>query len=59
MDNQITPVHLVQPLYKHLMGWPMTLRDLEHIDEDIFRNLVRLLDIDDIRWTIPYELFYE
>ena len=49
MDNQITPVHLVQPLYKHLMGWPMTLRDLEHIDEDIFRNLVRLLDIEDIR----------
>ena len=50
MDNQITPVHLVQPLYKHLMGWPMTLRDLEHIDEDIFRNLVRLLDIEDIRF---------
>lgn len=49
MDNQITPVHLVQPLYKHIMGWPMTLRDLEHIDEDIFRNLMRLLEIDDIR----------
>ena len=28
MDNQITPVHLVQPLYKHIMGWPMSLRDL-------------------------------
>ena len=23
MDGQITPVHLIQPLYKHLMGWPV------------------------------------
>jgi len=35
MDGQITPVHLVQPMYKHLMGWPVTLRDLEHIDDQV------------------------
>lgn len=46
MDQQIVPVHLIQPLYKHLMGWPVTLRDLEHIDEQIYRNLLDLLDID-------------
>ena len=48
MDNQIVPVHLIQPLYKHLMGWPVTLRDLEHIDEQIYRNLLDLLDIDNL-----------
>merc|ERR1719473_706768 len=40
MDNQVPQTHLVQPLYKHLMGWPLTLQDLEHIDEEIYRNLV-------------------
>jgi len=48
MDGQITPVHLVQPLYKHLMGWPVTIRDLEHIDAEIHRNLMELLEIDDV-----------
>jgi E3 ubiquitin-protein ligase NEDD4 len=48
MDGQITPVHLVQPMYKHLMGWPVTLRDLEHIDDQVYRNLLELLDFDDI-----------
>jgi len=48
MDNQLCPVHLVQPIYKHLMGWPITLRDLEHIDEEIYRHLIELLDMDDI-----------
>ena len=48
MDGQITPVHLVQPMYKHIMGWPVTLRDLEHLDDQIYRNLLELLDFDDI-----------
>ena len=48
MDGQITPVHLVQPLYKHLMGWPITLKDLEHIDDQVYRNLMELLDFDDV-----------
>ena len=48
MDGQITPVHLVQPMYKHIMGWPVTLRDLEHLDDRIYRNLLELLDFDDI-----------
>lgn len=54
MDGQITPVHLIQPLYKHLMGWPVTLRDLEHIDDQVYRNLAELLDFDDVG-----ELFLE
>lgn len=48
MDGQITPVHLVQPLYKHLMGWPVTFRDLEQIDDQVFRNLTGLVDQEDV-----------
>ena len=48
MDGQITPVHLVQPLYKHIMGWPVTLKDLEHIDDQVYRNLMELLDFEDL-----------
>jgi hypothetical protein len=48
MDGQITPVHLVQPIYKHLMGWPINMKDLEHIDDEIFRNLLQLLDMEDV-----------
>lgn len=48
MDGQITPVHLVQPIYKHLMGWPVTLRDLECLDDQVYRNLEGLQDIEDV-----------
>ena len=37
MDGHVTPVHLVQPLYKHLMGWPISLRDIEQIDDQLYR----------------------
>lgn len=48
MDGQITPVHLVQPIYKHLMGWPVTLKDLECLDDQVYRNLEGLQDIEDV-----------
>lgn len=48
MDGQITPVHLVQPIYKMLMGWPITLKDLECLDDQVFRNLVELQDMEDV-----------
>eukprot|EP00606_Chrysophyceae_sp_TOSAG23-5_P000424 GSChrysophyteH2.ASY1.ANO1.774.1 assembled CDS len=50
MDDYITPVHLIRPLYKHLMGWPVNMRDLEHIDDEIYRGLISLLDVDDISY---------
>ncbi len=48
MDNFITPVHMVRPLYKHLMGWPVNMKDLEQVDDTIYRGLMGLLDIDDV-----------
>jgi E3 ubiquitin-protein ligase NEDD4 len=48
MDGQITPVHLVQPIYKHMMGWPVTLHDLECLDDMVYRNLIGMRDMTDI-----------
>jgi hypothetical protein len=48
MDGHVTPVHLVQPLYKHLMGWPVTLHDLEFLDDQVYRNLFELLSFEDV-----------
>lgn len=48
MDQQITPVHLIQPMYKHMMGWPISLRDLEQVDDQIYRNLLGMLDMEDV-----------
>lgn len=48
MDGHVTPVHLVQPIYKHLMGWPISLADLEYLDDQVYRNLMELLNLDDV-----------
>jgi len=38
-DRQLVSGHMVQYLYKHILGWPITFSDLEQIDQDIYRNL--------------------
>jgi hypothetical protein len=48
LDGQITPVHLIQPMYKHIMGWPVTFKDLEHIDDQVYRNLSDLVTLEDV-----------
>lgn len=46
MDQQLTAVHMVRPLYKHIMAWPIMFSDLEHIDDEIHRSLTSLIDMD-------------
>lgn len=48
MDAQIIPMHLVRPLYKHLLGWPITVRDVEHVDPAYFRSLMSLEEMEDV-----------
>jgi len=47
-DRQIVAGHLVRPLYKHILAWPVTVADLEHLDADTFANLCKLKDLDDV-----------
>mmetsp|Transcript_100932 Transcript_100932/g.289737 ORF Transcript_100932/g.289737 Transcript_100932/m.289737 type:complete len:718 (-) Transcript_100932:887-3040(-) len=47
-DRQIVSSHLVAPLYKHILSWPLLMSDLEALDSDVYQNLVKLSDIDDV-----------
>jgi len=47
-DRQIVAGHLVRPLYKHILGWPLMIADLEQLDADTYSNLVKLKDLDDV-----------
>lgn len=47
-DRQIVSSHLVLPLYKHILSWPLLVSDIESLDNDVYQNLLKLLDIDDV-----------
>ena len=36
------------PRYKHILGWPLTVEDLEQLDSDTYMNLCKLKDLDDV-----------
>ena len=41
-DRQLVAGHMVQSIYKHILGWPITFSDLEMVDEQYFNNLKTL-----------------
>lgn len=45
MDRQLISGHMVQHLYKHILGWPITFADLERVDEEYYRSLKQLVDL--------------
>jgi HECT-domain (ubiquitin-transferase) len=38
-DGELIACHMVQSLYKHLLGWPITFSDLEMVDEEYYSSL--------------------
>lgn len=44
-DRQLVAGHMVQHLYKQMLGWPLTFGDLELVDEDYYKNLKKLADM--------------
>ncbi|CAN0566268.1 unnamed protein product, partial [Ectocarpus sp. 12 AP-2014] len=40
--------HLVRPLYKHLLGWPIAFSDLEHVDHFTHESLIKMTELDDV-----------
>ena len=51
-EGQIVSGHMVQYLYKYMLGWPITFDDLESVDQELHQNLKKLLDMnpDDIEY---------
>lgn len=41
-DRQLVAGHMVQHIYKHMLGWPCTFGDLEMVDEEYYNNLKQL-----------------
>ena len=43
-ERQSVPVHLTIPLFKHLVALPVTLADLEHVDRELHKNLMWIVE---------------
>jgi hypothetical protein len=46
-DRQLVNGHAVQYIYKHMLGWPITFKDIGHLDEEYYTNLLKLKEIAD------------
>lgn len=44
-EMQLVNGHMVQYIYKHLLGWPITFKDIATIDEEYHQNLKQLKDL--------------
>lgn len=47
-DRQLVAGHMVRHMYKHMLGWPITFDDLELFDEDYYRHLKQLSEVEDV-----------
>jgi len=45
-ESQIVSGHMVQYLYKYMLGWPINFDDLESVDQELHQNLKKLLDMN-------------
>jgi len=50
-DRQLIKGHMVRHLYKHLLGWPITFQDLEHEDDEYYKSLKKLSNMEDVSMT--------
>ena len=41
-DGQVVAGHLAQYIYKHILGWPITFKDLQSYDQGYYTSLNRL-----------------
>jgi hypothetical protein len=46
LDDQIIDAHFTRSFYKHMLGQPLTYRDIEGVDPDFFKNLSWMLEND-------------
>jgi hypothetical protein len=43
LDGQTISCFLTLPMYKHITGTPITLTDLQFVDNELYENLVKML----------------
>lgn len=47
-DRQLIKGHMVQSIYKHILGWPVTFEDIKAQDEEYYHSLQKLTKMDDV-----------
>lgn len=47
-DRQLIKGHMVQSIYKHLLGWPITFEDIKAQDEEYYQLLKKLSKMEDV-----------
>ena len=47
-DGELVKGHMVQTFYKHLLGWPVSFSDLEHLDPVYYKSIKALMEMDDV-----------
>lgn len=63
-DQQIVPAHIARPLYKHILGMPVSFADLEFVDRDLHKNLKWIVENDGVEalmldFTVTESVFGE
>ncbi len=47
-DGHTLSAHLAQPLYKHMLGWPLTEKDLEYVDLQVANSFKDVRKCEDV-----------
>ena len=63
-DQHNVSAHFTQTIYKHIIGWPITVEDIEYVDAQVYRSLKDIEETDDVEmlylnFTTAIEVFGE
>ena len=50
-DGELVTGHMVQTFYKHLLGWPVSFSDLEHLDPAYYKSIKALMKMEDVEYA--------
>ncbi|ETV94704.1 hypothetical protein H310_11679 [Aphanomyces invadans] len=48
IDEQVLPFHFCVPLFKMLLGYPVSMDDIRYLDPTVYSSLVYVRDCDDV-----------
>jgi len=47
-DGHVIAAHMTQPIYKHLLGFPITEKDVEFVDAQIFKSMADIRAVENV-----------
>ncbi|ETV72035.1 hypothetical protein H257_12838 [Aphanomyces astaci] len=48
IDEQVLPFHFCVPLFKMLLGYPVSIQDIRYLDPTVYSSLTYIRDCDDV-----------